>query len=126
MNKLFAGLVLLFGLMTGIASAQPFDEQTYKQLQSDNQLVLIDVKASWCPTCAKQGKILKRYFDNNPDSKITLLEVDFDDQKPWVTHFKAPRQSTLVLMQGEQRLWLSVAETREDKIVAALQAAEMK
>ncbi|MBD1390395.1 thioredoxin family protein [Neiella sp. HB171785] len=126
MSKLFTGLVLLLGLVSTIATAQPFNEQTYQQLQADQQVVLIDVKAKWCPTCAKQAKILKRYFEQHPDSSITLLEVDFDDQKQWVSHFKAPRQSTLVLMKGEQRLWFSVAETREDKIFAALKAAESK
>lgn len=101
----------------------PFTEDRFRSLQEQGELVLIDVHADWCPTCAKQGEILAEYFEENPEAPITLLNVDFDSQKQWVTHFKAPRQSTLILFRGEERLWFSVAETRKEKIFAALDDA---
>lgn len=100
---------------------QPFSEVVFRQAQADNQLVLIDVYATWCPTCKRQHRVLNDYFAKYPDSDILVLEVDFDEQKDWVTYFKAPRQSTLALYRGEEQLWFSVAQTRERTIFAELQ-----
>lgn len=124
MKKYLLGMLL--SLLTSVSAwaAQPFTEAEFKRLQAEDSLVLVDVKASWCPTCAKQAKILKSYLKQNPDSKLTILEVDFDDQKQWVSHFKAPRQSTLLLFKGEEKLWFSVAETRSKVIFKQLQQAE--
>ena len=99
---------------------QPFTEEVFRQAQADNKLVLIDVFAPWCPTCRKQHKVLNDYFAANPSSEILVLEVDFDNQKDWVTYFKAPRQSTLALYRGEQQVWFNVAETRQKPLFAAL------
>jgi hypothetical protein len=49
-----------------------------------------------------------------------VLQVDFDSQKDWVTYFNAPRQSTLALYRGEEQLWFSVAQTKQDTIFAEL------
>ncbi|WP_206212097.1 thioredoxin family protein [Vibrio sp. HDW18] len=103
----------------------PFTEQAWKeaQMQAD-QITLIVVHADWCPTCRAQNKVINAYFQDNPHSKIKQLIIDFDTQKEWVTYFKAPRQSTLLLYKGDQQLWFSVAETRRNKIFQALSSAE--
>ncbi|MGL5335607.1 MAG: thioredoxin family protein [Enterovibrio sp.] len=102
----------------------PFTEQTWKEVQRQKQMTLLIVHADWCPTCKVQHKIINSYFQENPDSKIKQLVINFDTQKKWVTHFKAPRQSTLMLYDGSKQMWFSVAETREDKIFNALKKAE--
>lgn len=50
------------------------------------------------------------------------MRIDFDTQKEWVTHFRAPRQATLILFDGEERTWFSVAESRRNVIFEALNA----
>ena len=116
----FASLLLTFG----VAAKTPFSEGAFKQAQADNEVVLVDVFATWCPTCKRQSKVLADYFEKNPDSKIKVLVVDFDEQKEWVTFFKAPRQSTLILFKGDKQLWFSVAETKPEAIFQQLAAAE--
>jgi thioredoxin 1 len=106
------------------ADKHPFTEELYQQYQKNNEVFLVDVFATWCPTCKKQSAIIDQYFNENPNSKIKILVVDFDQQKEWVSHFRAPRQSTLLLYKGEQQLWFSVAETRKEKIIAQLKMAE--
>ena len=101
-----------------------FTEETFKQLQADGASILVDVRADWCPTCAKQKKVLNAYAEANPDYDLNVLFVDFDSQKEWVKHFKAPRQSTFILFKGEEQLWFSVAETRKKKIFANLDEAK--
>lgn len=121
-------IVLLAVLLTGlwfnqVSAAQPFNMEKFEALQHDGKVVLIDVFANWCPTCAKQNEILADYRNARPDSKLHILKVDFDRQKKWVRHFRAPRQSTLILYRGDELIWFSVAETRKDVIFEQLDEA---
>ncbi|WP_409011809.1 thioredoxin family protein [Aeromonas salmonicida] len=123
-------MTFAFGLFFSAAHAMDstesmaFTEQAWKEAQRQNQVTLLVVHADWCPTCKTQHKILNSYFQESPNSKINQLIINFDTQKNWVTNFKAPRQSTLMLYKGDKQIWFSVAETREDKIYKALKDAE--
>ena len=99
---------------------EPFTESRFQALQAAGALVLVDVSASWCPTCREQKRVLARFQQQHPEVALTILNVDYDDQKQWVRHFKAPRQSTLALYRGDEQLWFAVAEVREDVIFEAL------
>lgn len=105
-------LSVAFASPSWALTIENFSEQRFHALQAENKPVLIDVSAPWCPTCKRQKEILMDYQKNNPNSGITVLNVDFDNQKKWVTHFRAPRQSTFALYQGKKQVWFSVAETR--------------
>lgn len=129
LSRLLPGTLLAIMLVAGSAAAQeaqpeePFTPERFAALQEENALILLDVWADWCPVCAQQQKILARYRETRPDVPLHTLTIDFDDQKEYVRQFEAPRQSTLILYQGTERVWFSVAELREDVIFAALDAA---
>lgn len=105
---------------------EPFTPECFAELQKADEFVLVDVFATWCPVCAQQQKVLADFKKARPSARLHMLQVDFDDQKEWVTHFKAPRQSTLILFKGEERLWFSVAQTDKDTIFNALNEALAK
>lgn len=113
-------LSILIALPAIGAEKEQFTPERFEELQNQGELVLIDVFASWCPTCAKQQKIIERFRQAHPDVSVKVLTVDFDDQKEWVKHFKAPRQSTLYLYRNHEQLWFSVAETRDEPVFAAI------
>ena len=122
----FAALTILFLTIPSMGSAQEkedFTDDRFASLQDAGAVVLIDVFAEWCPTCAQQQEILAAYQEENPDAELHILTVDFDDRKDLVRRFQAPRQSTFILYRGEERIWFSVAETRRDEIFARLDAA---
>lgn len=131
----FMPIGLLVGLLTGLlflgAAAQGaesqrterFTKERFEALRAENALILVDISASWCPTCARQGRLIERFRDAHPEVPLHVLQVDFDTQKKWVQHFKAPRQSTLILFRGDERVWFSVAETRKSVIFDAIHAA---
>lgn len=123
MRKLIVLLSTLF-MAFSVFAKTPFTEVAFKQAQANNEVILIDVFATWCPTCKRQSMILADYFHKNPTSKVKVFVVDFDEQKDWVSYFKAPRQSTLILYKGEKQLWFSVAETKADVITQQLTNAE--
>lgn len=117
-------LVLLLSLNASPAMAsETFSMQRFQELQEKNALILVDVYASWCPTCTRQQEILDDYLAQRPDAELHILKIDFDKQKKWVRHFKAPRQSTFILYRGEQRIWFSVAETDKEVIFQRLDEA---
>ena len=125
MKHLITAVALFFGLIAGAAAQDktPFTEARFNALKAAGEVVLVDVFAEWCPTCAKQQKVLQEYRDQNPNKQFHVLIVDFDKDKEWVSHFRAPRQSTLVLFAGEKQIWFSVAETRLDVIGSELDKA---
>ncbi|GLP95495.1 thioredoxin family protein [Paraferrimonas sedimenticola] len=122
---LAAGFVFSFAALAGDFNKRDFDKALFDKLQAQGTPVLIDVYAPWCPTCKKQQKVLAEYFAQHPLSPVQVLVVDYDNQKQWVKHFKAPRQSTLYLYQNGEQLWFSVAETRQKPLFSALNSVEM-
>jgi len=129
LSRLVPGTLLAIMLIAGSAAAQEaqpeeaFTPERFAALQEENALILLDVWADWCPVCAQQQKVLARYRDTRPGVPLHTLTIDFDDQKEYVRQFDAPRQSTLILYKGKERVWFSVAELRDDVIFAALDAA---
>jgi len=124
MKQLFAALVLALSLSTAVAlEKEPFDPARFAELQQAGEVVLVDVYADWCSTCKKQQAALAQYREANPDKVFHILSVDFDTEKEWVRHFRAPRQSTLLIYAGEQQFWYSVAESRPEVIAAELDKA---
>lgn len=125
-----ARLLTLLGLALALNSTealaqdvQPFTEARFAALQEEGPLILLDVHADWCPTCALQQKVLADYRKQHPEVPLHTLAIDFDEQKEYVRRFGAPRQSTLILYRGKDRIWFSVAETAAEVIHTALNEA---
>lgn len=115
--------LLLLAAFAPLASAldrEPFTPERFAELQNQNEVILVDVYADWCPTCAKQKAVLESYRKAYPDNRFYLLGVNFDRDKAHVSALRAPRQSTLLLFNGTEQYWYSVAETREEVIFAEL------
>ncbi len=124
--KIVWGMSLLALLLSVSASAfdqKSFSKELFDELQQAGALILVDIHADWCPTCARQQDILAAYQEERPEVSLHILRVDFDSQKEWVRHFRAPRQSTLLLYRGEEQLWFSVAETNREAIFQQLDQA---
>ena len=102
---------------------EPFTKERFSELQQQGELILVDVFADWCSTCARQQTILQKYRDEHPEVDLHILEVDYDKDRRTVRDLRAPRQSTLLLYRGDKQFWFSVAETREDVIFEAINTA---
>lgn len=122
-RRALLGVALAVVSGVALAASEAFTEARFQALQNDGALIMVDIHADWCPTCATQQKLLDDYQAAHPDRVLHRLLVDFDKQKEWVKHFKAPRQSTLLLYRGTQQKWFAVAETRAEEIAKAIDAA---
>ncbi len=93
--------------------------------------VFLDFKASWCGTCAAQGRVIEALKAADPayDSAISFVNVDWDQwgDGALVQQLNIPRRSTLVVLKGNTELGRIVAGTAKAEIKAlmdlALQAA---
>lgn len=124
LSRFFLLVIMTFAVNFAYAlEKEKFTQERFDALQKAGEVVLVDVFATWCPTCKKQQAAIESYRSNNPDKTFYVLEVDFDSQKEFVKQFRAPRQSTLLLYKGDKQFWFSVAETRPEVIAAELDKA---
>ena len=114
--------------------AHAAEDYTPKLLQAEldaGKTVFLDFKASWCSTCAAQGRAIKALLKENPayEKSITFINVDWDQWQDGdlVKQLNIPRRSTLVVLKGKEELGRIVAGTAKEEIKAlmdlALQAA---
>jgi thioredoxin 1 len=119
----FLALALGSGNLFAQQQKDAFTPERFAALQDQGALILVDVFADWCSTCAQQQRILAEFRERHPEVPLHTLTVDFDRQKQYVRQFRAPRQSTFILYRGTERVWFSVAETDRDRIFAELNRA---
>jgi thiol-disulfide isomerase/thioredoxin len=103
-----AAAVLLVLSVVGHA-AQPFDDQSFKQAQAAGKTILVDVTASWCPTCRQQRPIVEQIEKEKPN--LVVYEVDFDTAKDTLKRFRVLQQSTLIVFKGTKEVGRSTGDT---------------
>lgn len=106
--------------------AVPFTTEAFKAAQAANEPILVDVWASWCPTCKRQGAVLDALLKQEKFSDLVVFRVDYDKQKDIVREFRAPRQSTLIVFKGKTETGRAIAITAENEIEALLESAYPK
>jgi len=90
---------------------KPFNQQEFDKLTHDGKAVVVDVSATWCPTCKEQKPIIDGLMKNSAYKDVTLMAIDFDADKPLLRKFKVTTQSTLVAFKGEREVGRSVGDT---------------
>jgi thioredoxin 1 len=112
-------------------AATDYSPDLLKSELAAGKTVFLDFNASWCSTCAAQGRVITALRKENPayDQSISFINVDWDTwaEGDLVRQMNIPRRSTLVVLKGDKELGRIVAGTAKDEIKAlmdlALQAA---
>lgn len=112
----FAQAAALFALsaLASIASAgqiKPYTQAEFDRLTHDGKPVVVDVSATWCPTCKAQKPIVESLMKQPAYKDVTVLSVDFDAEKPTLRKFKVSMQSTLVAFKGQKEVGRSTGDT---------------
>lgn len=66
----------LLSLSSVTQAGQPFNEHAFQQAQAAGKTILVDISATWCPTCKAQKPIVGDIEKHNP--QLVVLDVDFD------------------------------------------------
>lgn len=112
--KIIAVSTLLLGSSLVAQAGQPFDAKAFQQAQTAGKAVLIDVTASWCPTCRQQRPIVQKIEKKKPN--LVVYEVDFDTAKDVLKRFHVQYQSTLIMFKGTAEVGRSTGETDAARI----------
>ena len=95
------------------AEPRPFKQADFDRLARAGKPVIVDVSATWCPTCKAQHPIIERLSRLPAYKDVAVLTVDFDDDKPILKEFKVGMQSTLIAFRGGKEASRSVGDTTE-------------
>lgn len=117
------GFAILFISPALADTSTPFTLSAFKAAQSEGKPILIEIAASWCPTCRAQEPIIKDLLGNDKFKQMVAFRVDFDDQTDVVRAFGAQTQSTLIVFAGTKEVGRSVGETDPASIEALLSQA---
>ena len=90
---------------------KPYTVQEFDKLAQAGKPVLVDVSATWCPTCKAQKPILDALIQQPAYQDVTMLTVDFDTNGTALKRFKVRMQSTLVAFKGTTEIGRSVGDT---------------
>ena len=85
------------------AEQKPYTDAAFAEASKAGKPILIDITASWCPTCKAQKPILGELTAKPEFKNLVVLEVDFDNQSDVVKKFGARQQSTLITFKGAHR-----------------------
>lgn len=114
-NPLVLGMLMAIGLANA-GPIVPFTAKDFEQLTQAGKPVVVDVTATWCPTCKAQKPIIEGLMKQPAFNEVTVLTVDFDKDKQVLKRFKVGSQSTLVAFKGASEVGRSVGDTTPDGI----------
>ena len=101
----------------------PFTADKFQAAQQAGRPILVDVFATWCPTCKAQAPVLEELAARPEYKGLTVFEVNFDNQKDVVRNFGVRVQSTLIAFKGSKETARSTGETSEAGIEKVIKAA---
>ncbi|RUP00030.1 thioredoxin family protein [Hyphomicrobium sp.] len=120
---LAAAIIMSTALGASASERKVFDEKSFAAAQAQGKPVLVDVSASWCPTCQAQKPIIDKVSADPRFKDLTIFEVDFDSRKDVLRKFDARVQSTLIVFKGGKETGRSVGSTSEQAIADLLDKA---
>ena len=95
-----------------------FTRTAFETAMNAGKPAIIDISASWCPTCQRQKQILAELTAKPAFAGVVIFEVDYDTEKDIMRSFGAQQRSTLIAFKGGNEVGRVVGDTR----VAAIEA----
>lgn len=121
--RLLLGTALLSAAALAHAlDIQPYNAQAFAAAQQAGKPVALHFHADWCSTCTTQAKALQK-LKAEPGLDLTVLVVDYDNEKALKQRFKVRSQSVFVVLRGDQERGRSSGETSTDAIRTVLKTA---
>jgi len=106
------------------AERKIFDAASFEAAQQRGARILVDISATWCPTCKAQEPIIDSLAERSANKDLVIFLFDFDSQKPIVRNFRAQSQSTLIAYRGTTETARSVGDTDPGSIAALVQSTK--
>lgn len=78
--------------------------ETFNDVISTNQLVLVDFYATWCGPCKAMHPVLETLKQRLGD-RIRIIKVDVDKHQTTAMQYGVQAVPTLMLFRNGQQLW---------------------
>lgn len=119
-RALVISLIFVFSLVPASAATDwiEYTPDQFRDAQQSGKTILVDVSADWCPTCKVQSPILDELASDERMQDVLFIRVDFDTHKDFLQNHRIPRQSTILVFDGEREIDRSIAETDRDRLRA--------
>jgi thiol-disulfide isomerase/thioredoxin len=120
------GLAMTIGVTAAQADWVDYSGEAFAQAQQDGRIQLVDVTATWCPTCRAQKPILDELAGETVLDEVIFVSLDYDTHKDFLRSHNVPRQSTILIFDGPAEVDRSIAETDRRRLRAfVLDTVEM-
>ena len=100
----------------------PFAEDMFQGMATEGKPLLIEAHAEWCPICRKQATVIDKLVHSSAYAAVTVLRIDYDQQKDALKRFHIGTQGTLIGFKGTEERGRSVGETSDREISALFDA----
>jgi thioredoxin 1 len=94
-----------------------------KNALASGKPVLLEVAASWCPTCTVQGAIIGDLLKQPAFKDMIVIKINFDKEKQLLRSLRARTQSTLIAIKDGKETGRLVGETDPAAIEALAASA---
>ncbi|MGD8326666.1 MAG: thioredoxin family protein [Sphingomonadales bacterium] len=102
---------------------QQYNAEAFAETQASGALIMVDVYASWCPTCLAQHKVLESLLKEPDLKEIKGFRINFDDDAHFLRAHGVNAQSTIIMFDGTQELSRSIGLTSKDAIQSQVRSA---
>lgn len=113
--------------MTGFAGTSDYKPGLVGKELGAGKTVFLDFTATWCSTCAAQGRVIEALKAENPayEQAVSFIDVDWDTYRndKLTQSLNIPRRSTLVVLHGKKELGRIVAGTSRKDIKKLMDVA---
>ena len=93
--------------------------ETFKDVISGNQLVLVDFFATWCQPCKMMHPILEQVKAALGD-KIRIIKLDVDKQGMTASQYGIQSVPTLMLFRQGEVLWRTSGVMQKTDLLATI------
>lgn len=93
--------------------------ETFKDVISGNQLVLVDFFATWCQPCKMMHPVLERVKHELGD-KIRIIKIDVDKHQQTAYQYEIRSVPTLMIFRNGKILWRQSGSMTEANLINVL------
>ena len=91
-------------------------KESFKDIISGNQPVLVDFHATWCGPCHTQAPILKE-VSANMKGKARIIKIDVDKNQPLAQQYQVRSIPTLILFKNGEPVWRQAGVATKEQLV---------
>jgi len=103
---------------------EEYEPTRFEELMARNEPVMVEIYASWCPTCLLQHRALETLHEQGKDPEIRAIRVDFDRDEAFINQHGFRSTGTIVIFQGGYQRMRASGLVTADKIDAFLKRAQ--